>query len=530
MLVRPRPPRAVLGLCSLTALTFTLAPASAEAFQIGSAFTSDCHEQVTIAALARARANLPALGRIDADYEFREALLETAPFDMGDQRDLGAALMILANRDVDLHGTAPTELASLAQVHGRPDNQPLHCLRLPEQDEPDGSQAALQNCRDNIRRLVSEALAGLDESGQPLADRYTTFDAFLHFTSVTEVRIPESHLATGRALHAMQDSFTHMYRTPDGRRVLTVLNYAELAEDELDEEIDGPAHSGVLDQCDDAEEVNVVRRELATEASARLLGIVFTPGISADVKMQQVDVLLDDYLTAVDEDCTASNEWCNAPGGDLSDPEPISCGHVMTDLPPEPPIFGLGLLGLFLLARPRRRRSGLLAAGLAAAILFAPSESEASDFGVQLALSAGVENAGFAGSIGGRYRLNEGWLVGLDAEWNPWIGGTVEDVKPGSVNIYATLVKRYPMSFERVDLRTTFEAGISRIMYDVVGVAEGSVGPYLGINLLGLDWNFAENTYLVVDPAHISVPIPQVRGVPFAYVQYQIRLGIQYGG
>ena len=88
---------------------------------------------------------------------------------------------------------------------------------------------------------------------------------------------------------------------------------------------------------------------------------------------------------------------------------------------------------------------------------------------------------------------------------------------------------RVPMRFERVNLRSTLQLGASRMLFDLYGVPEGTTGPFVGLNLLGLDYELGRQLYLVVNPAHIALPIPQTSGAPFSYVQYRLSLGLQWG-
>ncbi|HMJ11846.1 MAG TPA: hypothetical protein VK524_10560, partial [Polyangiaceae bacterium] len=100
----------------------------------------------------------------------------------------------------------------------------------------------------------------------------------------------------------------------------------------------------------------------------------------------------------------------------------------------------------------------------------------------------------------------------------------------GSTNVYAVGIFRFPLRFQRVNLRSTLQLGISRMNFDLYGVPKGSVGPFVGFNLLGIDVELSRSIYLVVDPAHIALPIPQTTGVPYVYPQYRFTLGFQFGG
>jgi hypothetical protein len=86
------------------------------------------------------------------------------------------------------------------------------------------------------------------------------------------------------------------------------------------------------------------------------------------------------------------------------------------------------------------------------------------------------------------------------------------------------------MRSEPVALRSTLQLGVTRMNFHLTGVPEGSIGPFIGFNLLGIDYELSRSLYLVLSPAHIAVPIPQIEVVPFAYMQYRITVGLQYGG
>jgi hypothetical protein len=64
-------------------------------------------------------------------------------------------------------------------------------------------------------------------------------------------------------------------------------------------------------------------------------------------------------------------------------------------------------------------------------------------------------------------------------------------------------------------------------MMNLYGAPAGSVGIYLGAGFLGVEWKVARGTYVVIDPLHISVPVPQLEGIPFAYRQYRATLAVE---
>ncbi len=117
----------------------------------------------------------------------------------------------------------------------------------------------------------------------------------------------------------------------------------------------------------------------------------------------------------------------------------------------------------------------------------------------------------------------------MDAEYNPWFSRVTKTIRSGTTNVYSTLVVRFPMDFERFNVRSTLQLGISRINFALYGVPKGTVGPYIGFNLVGLDFELSRSVYLIFDPAHIAIPIPQLSGVPFGYPQYRVTVGLQFG-
>src|SRR5204862_293746 len=124
-------------------------------------------------------------------------------------------------------------------------------------------------------------------------------------------------------LHALQDSFSHTFRSSDGRAITVVLNWVDLVEDDLDEARDGPPHMARLDRCDDADALRTNRHRLAVDASAELLRAALAKG-DRTYKLSQVDRVLDAYLS-YRSGCTAKNDWCNAPENALRD-EARGCG------------------------------------------------------------------------------------------------------------------------------------------------------------------------------------------------------------
>jgi hypothetical protein len=63
-----------------------------------------------------------------------------------------------------------------------------------------------------------------------------------------------------------------------------------------------------------------------------------------------------------------------------------------------------------------------------------------------------------------------------------------------------------------------------------VGAPAGSVGPYMGLSFLGVEWKYSPGFYVTIDPTYIAFPVPHVTGTPFGYFQYRFLVGVEFGG
>ncbi|MSP23660.1 MAG: hypothetical protein EXR75_00550, partial [Myxococcales bacterium] len=258
----------------LAALALTLAlVSSAErglAYTFGGRFGAPCHETMSWDALRTLRSDMALgdpLARLPEDESFIADLTFTTPPDM---RDLGGVTLAIGVRDNDLKGLSGLDTVHLPVVHGDVGAQREHCLRHPEQDGAEGSEAALRDCREFILERFTQALSGLDADGRVDDARRMSLPVYLAYRGAVELSLPIFYVRMGQALHTLQDGFTHTFRSPDHRRVTVVLNWVD-ALDDFDEARDGPSHMHDLDLCDDADELRRERHRRATEASVELL-------------------------------------------------------------------------------------------------------------------------------------------------------------------------------------------------------------------------------------------------------------------
>jgi hypothetical protein len=156
-----------------------------------------------------------------------------------------------------------------------------------------------------------------------------------------------------------------------------------------------------------------------------------------------------------------------------------------------------------------------------------PAQPWRSALGVNLHAAAGFEKPAMAFGAGLRWRFAKPWVVGLDGEWNPFISVSGTAVRSGTFNGYFTLIHRWPLVFEPINLRSTLNLGTSVLLMDLYGARRGSVGIFAGASFLGIEWKVARAAYLIIDPIAIALPAPHLSGVPFAYLQFRSTLGLE---
>ncbi|HVJ20190.1 MAG TPA: hypothetical protein VM686_32470, partial [Polyangiaceae bacterium] len=523
-------------------------PSIALAFSTGSSATEGCHEAITSGAWKTARATFPEQARALPSSGEDAALIEDVPFRVPKSlRDIGGTTLLLGVRDNDIKEHGPADLKELAPAASDPHTQHEHCLRAPQHDEPDGSEQAVEACRQYIREQFVAALDGLDEQGRPDPRKREELTVSLAIRGEVDVDVPIFFLAAGRGLHALQDSFTHTFRNPeDPGKIRVVLNWVDYTEGRLEEAKDGPAHASELDVCDDPDAIRTERHQLASESSAVVLTTLIDPALTRAQKEQAIDDVLDRYVAFdTSADCSAENGWCEAPERKYGSPT-LRCSF--GGAPPSSSVALLGVLGVAMLIGWRRRRV-IVPAALALAVVCSSGAAHADEQGPidgpaaaltgesnaavpgkvdkagaffgRLAVGASYDNAAFSTGAGLHYQLSRNWVLGFDGEWNPYVATNPGKVRKGSANGYFSLIRRYQLQWETINVRTTVSAGGSLLLFDLVGADKYSFGPFFGVSFLGAEWKVARGFYVTLDPTYIAIPIPSVTGVPFMYAQYR---------
>jgi hypothetical protein len=200
------------------------------------------------------------------------------------------------------------------------------------------------------------------------------------------------------------------------------------------------------------------------------------------------------------------------------------------------------LLGVALAVAPRMARAELKPANESASKgpmnalegrsnAGAPNTKDpAGSFFGRAALGGSYDKPGFDGGLGVRYQLNRGWMLGFDAEWNPFVATSPTRVRPGALNTYVSAIRRFQLKNDAVNVRSSLGLGTSVLLFDLVGAPAGGVGPFFGLSFLGAELKVSPGFYLTIDPTYIAFPVPHLTGAPFGYLQYRFQVGLEFGG
>jgi hypothetical protein len=354
-------------------------PDAARAYTVKNIFSRGCHEEITTTALRTVRSELATAGPLAATADEQALIADLQFIPAGDMLDLGGATLLMAVRDNDLKGRSSDDVTQLAAVHGNPDAQQEHCLRAQDQDEPSGSALAVAACRAFIRGTIVEALSGLDAAGNPDPTVRTSLGVYLSLRGHVDAPLPTYYVKMGQAIHAIEDSFTHTFRTPDEMQITVVLNWIDKVNGTLVESRDGPPHASELDRCDDPDALRTTRRMLAIEAASGVLRATLDPQKTPDQKMAAVDTVLDSYLN-YSPGCTWANGWCDAPERRYGDAGVCGCHVGKTPGGTGATLSGC-LAAVFALVRRSRRRKLVAVAAATLAVgrghVFAPGIAQA---------------------------------------------------------------------------------------------------------------------------------------------------------
>jgi hypothetical protein len=536
------------GLLLATFALTGLCAARADAWQIEDPIHHACHERISQAALTRTGYVTEPSPLTGDDARLRDNLeFDASPYDA----NIYALSLVLGVRNADTHGGADFSFGNNANAANADDDQRAHCLRTKSQDGPEGDAAAVADCRAWIESLYWQALSSLDADGNVSADARSDATVATEFQGSVSYPLSGLYYYGGRAIHAVQDSFTHSFRSADGHRIRHVFNWSDQVSCTLDEAEDGHGHETVLDDCENGDPSEAERFELATQASTDLLSALTEPGSHAE-RAERIATFLESWMS-YEPDCTLENAYCDSPVYDWlkhssrSDKDicegPLNCTSASPAQPPQKLSHGLlvatalalGALGL-------RRRKFVAAAVLGGAVLVLPGVAHAEESNeeapaqrerravggprLEARASLSVDNPAYAFGLAGLYAFKRA-DVGVFAELNPWYSIERRRMSLGATNFGVLGHYLHPLRRDLV-LRFGLGVGLSMLNADMLGVNAGNLGVFLDVRAMGLIWEFADGVALTADPLDLALPAPGLTGWPLLFTQHRFSLGLQF--
>lgn len=496
-----------------TALFVALAAFPSEAFTLETAFSSGCHERITVEALARAGWPLgqtePAATQDDID------LARNLPFRVPAHAGRWTLSLLLGVRNNDLHGFAPTDFQEFAAAQLAEEAQEEHCLRTSTDDDVEGDLLATERCQKFVLERITRALGDVDaldlnETEQVrVALRYQSID----------VQVSRFAYRLGQAFHAVQDSYTHTLREPESDAVIHVFNFVEPAvRHDYNVHRDGFGHVSKFDNCDDGDPREADRAERAIVASAAILTALSRPGIDRHERIADASDTVHS-LIKYQPGCSPDNEWCHAGSVEATFQSCSTASGLPTAL--------MALFTLGMLRRHRRRSATAVLGGVLLVLAMVSSVARASPVRAYVGGAASFDRTALSADLGVRYAVSDKIHLGVDAELNPWFDLLSADASWGSFNSYFSGTLRWLRS-GALTLHTTLRAGISVLLFNAVGAPTGSVGPFLGASVIGLSIELHPDWWLIINPLEIAVAVPSLKGVPLVARQYRLSVGLEY--
>lgn len=277
------------------ALILTVLSAPAWAFQIGTAFTTPCHERLTARAFKQTLASWPvdSLPAAPSELEagFAAELAKKLAPELDEKYRYAFFSLVIGVRAPDCEGHSLFEFENTRLIHVPANDQYAHALRNAVDDGEAGNQAALTGARAII----------IDMTNRGRAEDFVTVNHYVDDYGLLEVKVWAPAYFLGRAAHATQDSFSHALRDDGFHTVRHVMNYADALTKDYDEARDGLRHSGTMDEC---EAENAPVTGAAVQATAELM---LARGSEAEVT-----AMMDSWLVTL-PGCVMSNDYCASP-------------------------------------------------------------------------------------------------------------------------------------------------------------------------------------------------------------------------
>ena len=336
-------------------LLLGLAATPAGAFSVGSAFSDFCHEQIAMKAFF-GESPLPdpsydvSVPQDQAWVKISRYLETKMNLDLRNDLDRMALIsLFIGERYPDQQGFAIFDIKSLRTVHLSEREQYEHSLRSPTDDNEEGDLRAIAKTRLYILKLVQDSYKAYHSKDRDV--RVQKVDFWLEHYGQIKVKVWMPLFLLGRASHALQDSFSHTYRSPDASAIHAVGNYIDGITPDYDEARDGPRHSEYLDKCLEPEIKPLA--DAATTATRELMGAVRWCWKTGD--WTKADAVLKKWLV-YKSGCGYANDYCGTKWAALArkaeSSAPLSCAMGGADS------AAWGMVALVVLAWCRARRRG----------------------------------------------------------------------------------------------------------------------------------------------------------------------------
>lgn len=338
-------------------LLLGLAATPAGAFSVGSAFSDFCHEQIAMKAFF-GESPLPdpsydvSVPQDQAWVKISRYLETKMNLDLRNDLDRMALIsLFIGERYPDQQGFAIFDIKSLRTVHLSEREQYEHSLRSPGDDHEVGDKRAVAKTYLFILKLVQDSYKAYHARDKD--ERLQEVDFWLEHYGQIKVKVWMPLFLLGRAAHALQDSFSHTYRSDDFKYIYAVGNYIEGITASYDEAQDGPKHSDYLDMCKEPEIKPLA--DAATRASRELLGATNYFWKTGD--WTRVEAVLKKHLV-YKSGCGYANDYCGSKWAKLAkkgeSSAPLSCTMGSAGSA----VWGLVVLAVLAVVRTRRRRRG----------------------------------------------------------------------------------------------------------------------------------------------------------------------------
>lgn len=331
------------------AVALSVIPARAPAWQILSALTDPCHEQMSFSAIEGIEGLAfpgdtsgipdsalfpPAYWKVDQTVVGIATMIGDemgVTFD-SDRTALAALSVFVGCRYPDITEGSPYDFSVMRAVMLDDAHEDSHFLRRSYDDGPGGDAGAAADARALIREEIDLAI---QSARGPVKERYVNHVVSVDFYGDVELPLYEPMYRLGRALHTFEDSFSHTVRSDDLHSIVSIMNSIDALSGHFDEERDGIAHSMAMDRCmEDAAGIAPV----AAGAVRELVGAV---SAAVDVAAEdRIDDVFDRWLS-VTAGCTFENNYCEVSWLEVARRDPygplipmfLGCGAAPTGNP-----------------------------------------------------------------------------------------------------------------------------------------------------------------------------------------------------